>query len=240
MRINTSYAGIKMWTDLLTYRLDDFILFSPDAYDTVFRSQNEALWPYGHFAALAAYICICLATIQNSRPLANLATSALVLAHLWIAFGFMMQYYLPINYIAKGFAGGFAFQSLLIMWAVRLPSTLFGSPKIKKHKSKWRTFGVSLLVIAGLLPLLEMALGRPAAASSLFALTPDPTTIAFIGVVLISGHAISRAKRALLLAWPALWCLISGLTLIGLNNLSGIGFLFIAFMTPVFALTGRK
>lgn len=188
--------------------------------------------------ALVGYLCVCFGTYRKAGRLTYLATGALVLSHLWIAFGFMMQYYLPINYIAKSFAGGFVVQSLLILLANHSSNGLFGGVNDKALETKWRIFGIGLLVLAGIYPLLEMILGKEASASSVFALTPDPTVIGFIGLVLISSQTISRIKRALLLTWPILWCFISGLTLIGLNNLFGVVPLTLTAITLVFVIAG--
>lgn len=57
-------------------------------------------------------------------------------------------------------------------------------------------------------PLIGPLVGRPWSQVEIFAIAPDPTVVATLGVLI---H-ISGWKRWLLLPIPLLWCLVSGAT----------------------------
>jgi len=59
----------------------------------------------------------------------------------------------------------------------------------------------------------DLLLGRPAAQAAFFGVTPDPTAIATLGLLLL----MQGGGRAVLWPIPLAWCAISGATLWAMN-----------------------
>ena len=68
-----------------TYRLEDFLLFSPRVYWRMFELHNEALWPL-HFITFAAGIAIILLALWRPHARTGLWI-AIILAALWAFVG---------------------------------------------------------------------------------------------------------------------------------------------------------
>jgi hypothetical protein len=85
--------------------------------------------------------------------------------------------------------------------------------------------GVALLVAGIAYPVLAPLLGRPAAQAAVFGLTPDPTAIGTLGLLLLFDDRPERRlspmvrKAWIVLLWslPVAWCLLTGITLWTLN-----------------------
>ncbi|MEO1192458.1 MAG: DUF6064 family protein [Pseudomonadota bacterium] len=185
---------------LATYRISDFLLFSPEAYLRLFERLNETLWPAQ--LGLLVVIVALLALVWRGQLRSVLALFAL--AWLLVAWVFFIEHYQQINWAAGYMAVGFALQALLLAGLAALPSGL---------SLTRRPFGLFLL-IAGLVitPPMTLVYGLPLAAMEFFALMPDPTAIATLGLVfLMQGRA-----RWILLPLPLIWCLASALTSWGL------------------------
>jgi hypothetical protein len=125
---------------------------------------------------------------------------------LWVTWFYLLQHYEPINWAARYFAVGFAIQALLLLWTgvlrdrvrTRSPTDPAGAAGIGLF-----VYGLALHPLVG--PLL---LGRPWAQGEAFGVTPDPTVIATLGVLVAAGRPLWH-----LLALPVLWCAIGGATL---------------------------
>lgn len=177
-----------------TYGLSDFLLFSPQTYQRLFELHNTALWP-AQVAALAAGIAMILLSRRQARGVWFIVALAwLLVAWLWFH-----QRYATINWAADWIAIGFALQSLLLLW-----QSLRGGPVIARGHIAGLAFMIFAVAAQPLLPLL---LGRPWRQAEIFALTPGPTVIATLGLLLAL-----RAPRHLLIL-PLLWCVIAGATL---------------------------
>lgn len=181
-------------TEWWTYRLSDFLLFSPETYFRLFELHNEALWPWQVAAVIAGLAILVLA----GQPLALLFAGGA-----WLLAGWLWLYerYATINWAAEWLAGGFVLQGLLL-WVFAFDRTL------RPTDGPSHAFGFMLMVCALFLqPLLPWMLGRPWMQGEVFALMPGPTVVATLGLLL--------ALRAhwLLLVLPLVWCVIDGATL---------------------------
>ncbi len=189
-----------------TYSLTDFLLFSPATYYRLLEAHNRDLWP--------AQVIPVIAAIALSRRLrAGDARSGtfLLLAAGWAMSGILFHglRYATINWAATWFAGGFLLQALLLAFLAYRLRTPAQSAGVTRALG-WLLLGFGLLVY----PLLPWLTGRPLWQAEIFALTPDPTVIATLGLlVLHSGRA-----RWLLLPIPLLWCAIGGATLIAMDS----------------------
>lgn len=177
-----------------TYQLSDFLLFSPDTYDRLFELHNAALWPWQVAAVMAGLAMLVVA----GQPLALLFAGAAWLLTAWLWF---YQSYVTINWAAEYVAWGFALQGLLL-WIYAFDREL------QPADSRSRAVGFTLVICALFLqPLLPWMLGRPWQQGEVFALTPGPTVVATLGLLL--------ALRApwLLLVLPLVWCALDGAAL---------------------------
>ncbi|MFI9653260.1 DUF6064 family protein [Guyparkeria sp. GHLCS8-2] len=193
----------------LSYRLADLLMFSPAIYARLFERLNETLWP-GH--ALLAALSLAMLMLAGSRTGVAHRLAAGLLAFAWggVAWGFF-GLYAEINLAAPWFAALFAGQTvMLLMLAAVGPGLALDRPRQVRH---WLGLG---LAIWGLVfhPLAWWAAGRPLAGTELFAVAPDPTAIATIGLLLMA-RLPQRGRlplRAILLTLPVAWLLISALT----------------------------
>lgn len=189
-----------------TYSLTDFLLFSPATYYRLLEAHNRDMWPAQVIAVIAA-----IALPRRLRADDAPSGTFLLLATGWAMSGILFHSlrYATINWAATWFAGGFLLQALLLAflaYRLRAPAQTAGVTRALG----WLLLGCGLLVY----PLLPWLTGRPIWQAEIFALTPDPTVIATLGLlVLHSGRA-----RWLLLPIPLLWCAIGGATLIAMDS----------------------
>jgi hypothetical protein len=177
-----------------TYQLSDFLLFSPETYFRLFELHNQALWPWQVAAILAGFAMLAVI----GQPLALLFAGAAWLLAAWL---WLYESYATINWAAEWLAAGFALQGLLL-WIYAFDREL------RPTSGPGRSVGFMLVICALLLqPLLPWMLGRPWQQGEVFALTPGPTVVATLGLLL--------ALRApwLLLVLPLIWCVLDGATL---------------------------
>jgi hypothetical protein len=186
-----------------TYTLSDFLMFSPRTYWRLVELYNRDLWPL-HLpmlaTGLAALWLVALRRTQGFRWIA----CGLAAVWLWVGWGFLWERYAIINWAAQYVAVAFAVQAVLLLAAGLVCSRSETTPGTTARMSG------GLLAIAGLLyPMLGMALGRPGVQAEVFGMTPEPTALFTLGLLLLSGQAASRAGRFLLLPIPLL-CLLLG------------------------------
>jgi hypothetical protein len=185
-----------------TYRAEDFLLFSPRVYWRLFELHNAALWPL-HIVTLAAGVIILLLIAR--RPGVGRWVS-LILAMLWIFVGwsFLWNRYATINWAAAYVAPAFFVEGALLLIASVLDDPAFD----RRGPAGWTGYLILGFALAGQ-PLLASLQGRGWASSEVLGIAPDPTAMATLGVLVLA--------RGRLLPWllpiPALWCLLSGMTL---------------------------
>lgn len=190
-------------SEWLSYRPEDFLLFSEPVYWRLFERHNAALWP----APLAAVPASAFLLYAAWRPsLAGSRLAGMVLAGAWLSAGllFLGQRYAAVNWAATYVVPFFVAQAVLVAalgWRGAFAAVRPGLPQM---------MGMALLVWAACLhPLLPLADGRPIAGAEPFGIAPDPTAMATLGLAVLS-----RSRwRSVLLPVPLLWCLASWLTL---------------------------
>lgn len=192
-----------------TYRLEDFLLFSPRVYWRLFEAQNAALWPL-HLATMLAGLALVGMILR--RPGRAMLWTGLLLAPLWafVAWTFLLQRYSGINWAADYAAPAFLVQAVLLLAAALTP----GGPAMGRLDAIGKT-GLGLALTGSLLyPALTLVSGRPLTGAEVFGIVPDPTVLVTLGLLLVA-----RGRwLVLLLPIPLLWCLFSGLTLLAMGE----------------------
>ncbi|MDB5945713.1 MAG: hypothetical protein JWQ33_739 [Ramlibacter sp.] len=186
-----------------TYELSDFLMFSVRTWQRTLELHNRDWFPQQGLGTLAA---AGLLWALGRRTQWTLRAALLVLALGWafVAWAFHWQRYAAINWAAAWFAVGFAAQALVLAW-----QTSARTPLVLVSDDARGSVGVGLMAAALLYPLLALVLGRPVSQSEWFALMPDPTVLATLGLLLCL-----RARWPLLtMAVPLLWCAVTGATL---------------------------
>jgi hypothetical protein len=127
-----------------------------------------------------------------------------------VAWSFLLNRYAAINWAIAYVAPVFFLQAALLLVAAVLPRGL----TFDRRDSIGRA-GLPLS-LAGLLlyPCLPLAFGRPWTNVETFGIAPDPTVIVTLGLLLASRGPWLAA----LLPVPLLWCLLSGLTFLAMDD----------------------
>ncbi|SDJ13702.1 hypothetical protein [Billgrantia gudaonensis] len=193
-------------SEWLSYRPQDFLMFSPRVYERLFVLHNEALWPAPLLAlALGAALLLALAFPRPVRIRAGLVLLAAAWA--FVAWAFLWQRYAPINWGIRYVVPLFALEALLLLGL----GLRRGGLALPTGWPLPRGLGMALVAYAVFLhPLTAPALGRGLAGAEVIGLAPDPLAMATLGMA-----AMIRPtwQGWALLVIPALWCLASALTL---------------------------
>ena len=185
-----------------TYSLSDLLLFSSETYHRLFELYNKAIWPTP-LLFLAIGILIPVLVFWKPAWQGPFISAVLAVSWGWVAWAYHLQHYATINWAAPGFAMGFVGQALLFLWSGIIRGRLVYRPAIAVID--WIGFGVFGLALV-IQPLLAPLLGRAWIQAEIFGVAPDPTAIATLGLLLLTGRRVYWT----LLILPAVWCLISG------------------------------
>jgi hypothetical protein len=189
-------------TEWWTYRLSDFLLFSPRTYFRLFELYHQALWPW-HLPVALGWVVLCVAWWRRAAWAPRAWLLALSLAWAWVALAFHAERYAAINWAATWFAWAFAAQAVLLAAAALSVRYVERPPAA----------GPILLTVAlVLMPLLPPAFGRGWMETEGFGLTPDATALGTLGVLLMFAPAYPASAVVCWLV-PLTWGLVSGATL---------------------------
>jgi hypothetical protein len=189
-----------------TYRPADFLMFAPRTYWRLFELQNDAWWP-AHAVFTLLVLALVVGVWRRHGPTLRIGACGFTLAWALVAFTFLWQRYMPINWAASVFAWAFGLQAVGLL-ALSSRADVHAAVSTVR-----RRIGVGLLLWAMLAhPLLPFFFDRPWMQAEVIGLAPDPTAIATLGLLL----AIDASPRALLWALRALamaWLVVSAATL---------------------------
>jgi hypothetical protein len=188
--------------ELRTYSVGNFIPFLPASYFRLFERQFEALWPL-HPALLAlGAAAIFLAVLGRGRVVAVILAAAVATA----AVTFHFRLYAELTPVGRVFGWAFLAQGIfLLVWG--FISRFDSRPPL--DVTAWIGMALAVLGVA-FYPPIALLSGRKLAGAEYFALAPDPTVCATIGILLIIARPL---WLLLLLPLPLLWCVVSGATL---------------------------
>jgi hypothetical protein len=186
-----------------SYRPSDFLLFAPRTYYRLVELHNTELWPLQAVALVLALVLLALAW-RGGRRAGIVVGSALAVAWGFVGWRFHWHHYATINWAAVYFAAAFAVQAALLAWFGASGALAFGdSPRPRRYA------GLALVTVAlALLPLAALALGRPWRQLEVPGVSPDPTALFTLGLLLVA-----RRAPAPLFAVPLAWCAVSATTL---------------------------
>lgn len=176
-----------------TYRLSDFLMFSPRTYWRLIELYNRDFWPLPLATLLTGIAALGLAA--SRRTIARrVMVVVLATAWLWVGWAFHWQRYATINWAAHYVALAFAAQAILL-----LGLGLRHNGTTVPRSTSWQGVGWLLAATGLLYPLAGLLTGRPWAQAEVFGMAPEPTALATLGLLMIS-HAPQQCTRFLLLA----------------------------------------
>ena len=192
-----------------TYTLSDFLMFSPRTYYRLIELYNAAVWPAQIMTAgLGLSI---LALLYRAVAVRGRLTAAILAAcWLFVAIAFHAHRYATINWAAVYFALAFGLEAALLIWTgVVRDRLVFERPVDRASRAGLWIFLFALAV----LPMAGPLLGRGWRQAEVFGVAPDPTAVATLGILLLASGPGSRV----LIVIPAVWCAISGATLLAMK-----------------------
>ena len=194
-----------------TYRPRDFLLFSEQVYWRLFELANAALWPWTLIALALGAAVPALAWLRPAgagRPITAILSAGLIVS----GWTFLWHFYRTINWAVTFVTPLFTLEALLLLWL----GVLRGKLTFRTRQGAGTFLGWALFAYALILhPLTALAAGRPLRGAEVFALAPDPTVIATLGLL---ATVPPGSARAWLLPLPVLWCLASWATLLTLGT----------------------
>ncbi len=188
-----------------TYRLSDFLLFSPRVYYRLFELHNRALWP-AQLLTIALGLAILFLLSRPGRARHRIVPALLGVLWIWVAWAFLWGRFASINWASAYAAPIFALQGLALLWFGTIRGVLSFAQRGDVRDLVGRVLFVGAL--AGY-PLLAPVMGRLWFAAELFGIAPDPTAVGTLAVLALADGRI----RWLLLLVPCLWCAVTGATL---------------------------
>lgn len=213
-----------------TYRLEDFLLFSEAVYWRQFELHNAALWPLQIPALLGGMAIITLLLLKLLRPESTLAPwrsrfLAMLLLGAWTlsGIGFVGGRYADINFAVADFTPLFVAQGLLLAilgW--------FGGRSERSAVPSWRGWagewiGIGLVFYGVVLhPFWALATGRTVLGAEVAGLTPDPTAVITLGVLVTGALGGTPVVRWLGCVVPILWLGVSAMTLFAMGAIEAV------------------
>jgi hypothetical protein len=191
--------------ELLSYSLEDFLLFSPRVYWRMFELHNRSVWPEQCIALL--FGGAVLVWLARPRPWSDfLLATGLAFAWAWVGWSFLWMRYATINWAIAYVAPAFVLEAVLLM----LVKGTGGRLLFEVRGSAASGIGLALILYALILhPLTPLLEGRSLQAAEVFAIAPDPTAVATLGLLTLAP----RPAAAWLSIIPVAWLLMSWATL---------------------------
>jgi uncharacterized protein DUF6064 len=192
-----------------TYTLSDLQSFSLSTYYRLFERYNAAVWP-APLVAFALGVAAMALLLGRGPRRGRIVAGILAASWLWVAIAFHATRYSTIHRAASWFAWGFALEAVLLFGiGVLRAGLVLESPVDVVGRAGLAIFAFALFVQ----PLVGVLLDRTWRQIEIFGVAPDPTAVATLGVILLAAGRV----RWELLVVPAIWCVISGLTLLAME-----------------------
>ena len=210
------------WT---SYQLQDFIPFTADVYLRLLERMGETFWPL-HLLTLAVGAAALVLALKHRPRLA-----CLLPAPLWafVAVAFFLQRYAELNWAGSYVGDAFIVQAVLL---VLMALTGWGMDNAPRATHPPVAIGIAITLFGlVLMPLIAPLSGGSWYQIEVFGIHADPTAVTTLGLVLIVLRGFTLWIAAII---PALWLVVSGLTLQVLDSTSAA----VLFAVLVIALVG--
>lgn len=191
---------------VLSYRPEDFLLFSEPVYWRLFLVHNDTFWPL-QFGFLAGALAVALLVWRWPHRASGIPGLIAAVAWGFSGWAFFEESYASINWAAPYVAPLFYAEGIaLLLLAGSRHLSFQPRPAAARSALGWTLLLYGLFIH----PLQHLLADRPPLGFELFGLAPDPTAIATLGLL-----CLSAGGRMVLLAMvaPLLWCLASWITL---------------------------
>jgi hypothetical protein len=185
-----------------TYEPSNFLLFAPRTYYRLIEQYHAAIWP-AQLVALVVGIAILALAHGEWRWRGRAIAAILAVCWAWVALAFHFQRYATINWAATWFAAAFMLEALLLIAVGVIGDRL----RFAATSDPIAHAGLAL-VLLGLFvqPLLGPLAGRNWSQAEIFGITPDPTAVVTLGLLLRASRPVD-ARLALI---PLSWCAVGG------------------------------
>lgn len=187
-----------------TYRLSDFLLFSPSTYYRLFELYNAEIWP-AQILMLGLGSAVLALWYRGGAGQRLVAAVILAFCWLFVAWAYHLERYATINWAAPYFAAAFAIEAALLIWCAAAGAWRRHRPA--RDATSRAGLGIVLFAL-WVQPAIAPLLGRPWTQAEVFGVAPDPTAVATLGLLV----AADRSPWSLMII-PLLWCAVSGATL---------------------------
>jgi hypothetical protein len=188
-----------------TYGITDLVLFTPETYFRLFELHHRDWWPM-QLACLAMAVvillCLWLRPARGGRVIAILLAASWG----WVGWAFLHLRFAPIHWVANWYAVAFFLQALLLF--------IYGVSRCGMEFETGNTVRTGIGVVVLLFALLVMPAtahlsGREWMQAELFAMTPDATALATLGLLLL----VKGQVAVWLVIIPVAWSFVTGATL---------------------------
>jgi uncharacterized membrane protein YwaF len=188
-----------------TYGITDLVLFTPETYFRLFELYHRDWWPM-QLACLAMAVvillCLWLRPARGGRVIAILLAASWG----WLGWAFLHLRFAPIHWVANWYAVAFFLQALLLF--------IYGVSRRGMEFETGNTVRTGIGVVVLLFALLVMPAtahlsGREWMQAELFAMTPDATALATLGLLLL----VKGQVAVWLVIIPVAWSFVTGATL---------------------------
>ncbi|OJA07038.1 DUF6064 family protein [Halomonas sp. QHL1] len=215
------------WT---SYQLQDFIPFTAEVYFRLLERMSETFWPL-HLLTLALGVATLVLALRHRTRIA-----CLLPAPLWafVAVAFFIQRYAELNW-AGGYVGyAFIAQAMLL---VVMALTGWGIDKASRRTSLPVVMGTAITLFGLIImPLMAPLSGGSWYQAEVFGIHANPTAVTTLGLVLIMLRGFALWIAVII---PALWLVVSGLTLQVLDS-SGATVLFAVLAIALVGLVWKS
>ena len=190
-----------------TYTLGDFLMFSPATYWRLVENYNRDVWP-AQLAGLLAGVGACGLATSRRPGAAQFQALLLAAAFLGVGWAFHWQRYATINWAARYLAFAFWTQAVLLVALALLPAENPREETGIAQKIGW------FLALAGLVlyPLGSAWDGRVWSQIEVFGVSPEPTALVGLGLVLARPRAPRPFFRWVLAIIPSMSLLVGAAT----------------------------
>lgn len=176
--------------------------FTPEVFFSLFEQYNRAIWP-GQIVAYGLGFIVLIFAFRSFPGRDRIIGAVLAFAWLWIGVAYHLLYFTQINFIAPAFAVLFVIQGLLFAWTLALRGQV--AFRFRPDAFGWTGLGFATFAMV-IYPLLGWLAGHGWPRSPVFGVTPCPTTIFTLGMLLM----VQGRTPLHLTVIPLIWSLIGG------------------------------